>query len=220
MSRLRRRLRKRTCKTARRVLWRGEAGKSARRLLEDVGEAASDLPVIDARSYASLFRGFADEKAVRPAYGRHPRLAILGPLEARLQRFDLVVLGGLNEGEWPAQAPVDPWLSRPMRRILGLEQPERAISLAAHDFATLAAAPRVILTRSRKSRKARPRLPSRWLQRLMQLTRGLELEEKLRTSRDCPIAILHRRCTNHLSRRASGDLRRSRRSRLDRADFR
>jgi len=38
---------------------------------------------------------------VRTAFGRHPRLAILGPLEARLQRFDLVVLGGLNEGAWP-----------------------------------------------------------------------------------------------------------------------
>ena len=169
-------------------LWRNDAGKSAADMVKTLFEAASDLPVIDARSYASLFRGFADEKAVRPAYGRHPRLAILGPLEARLQRFDLVVLGGLNEGEWPAQAPVDPWLSRPMRRILGLEQPERAISLAAHDFATLAAGPRVVLTRSRKV-EGSPAVASRWLQRLMQLTRGLELEDKLRTSLSyCDIA--------------------------------
>lgn len=169
-------------------LWRNDAGKSAADMVKTLFEAASDLPVIDARSYASLFRGFADEKAVRPAYGRHPRLAILGPLEARLQRFDLVVLGELNEGEWPAQAPVDPWLSRPMRRILGLEQPERAISLAAHDFATLAAGPRVVLTRSRKV-EGSPAVASRWLQRLMQLTRGLELEDKLRTSLSyCDIA--------------------------------
>ena len=48
-----------------------------------------------------LFRNLAMKTPVRAAFGRHPRLAILGPLEARLQRFDLIVLGGLNEGTWP-----------------------------------------------------------------------------------------------------------------------
>ena len=33
-----------------------------------------------------------DTEAAR-RLGRHPRLAILGPLEARLQSFDLIVLG-------------------------------------------------------------------------------------------------------------------------------
>ena len=30
------------------------------------------------------------------------------------------VLGGLNEGTWPAEAATDPWLNRPMREALGL----------------------------------------------------------------------------------------------------
>lgn len=169
-------------------LWRGDAGRAAQTLVADFFVEAGGLPAIDSGSYASLFRGLAEEKAVRPAFGRHPRLAILGPLEARLQRFDLVVLGGLNEGSWPREAPVDPWLSRPMRRALGLEQPERAIGLSAHDFATLAAGPRVMLTRSRKV-EGSPAVASRWLQRLIQLTRGLKLEEQLSPARDyCAIA--------------------------------
>ena len=159
-------------------LWRGDAGHAAQVLIAELFVEADGIPSIDASSYAALFRALTEEKAVRPAYGRHPRLAILGPQEARLQRFDLVVLGGLNEGTWPQEAPVDPWLSRPMRRTLGLEQPERAIGLSAHDFATLAAGPRVMLTRSRKV-EGSPAVASRWLQRLIQLTRGLKLEGAL-----------------------------------------
>ncbi len=147
-------------------LWRGDAGRAAQTLVAELFVEANGIPSIDAGSYAALFRALTEEKAVRPAYGLHPRLSILGPLEARLQRFDLVVLGGLNEGTWPQEAPVDPWLSRPMRRTLGLEQPERAIGLSAHDFATLAAGPRVVLTRSRKV-DGSPAVASRWLQRLI-----------------------------------------------------
>jgi ATP-dependent helicase/nuclease subunit B len=62
-----------------------------------------------------------------------------------------------------------------MRETLGLEQPERAIGLAAHDFAGLAAGGEVLLTRAAKAEGA-PTIASRWLQRLMQLTGGLGLE--------------------------------------------
>jgi ATP-dependent helicase/nuclease subunit B len=168
-------------------LWNGDAGEAANALIVEISEAAADLPNIDASSYGALFRELAGERAIRPAYGRHPRLAILGPLEARLQSFDLVVLGGLNEGTWPPAAATDAWLSRPMRKALGLEQPERAIGLAAHDFATLAAAPRVILTRALKS-EGSPTIASRWLQRLVQLTKGLKLEAKL--AAEMPYAAL------------------------------
>jgi len=159
-------------------LWQGDAGEAAADLIEALARAGLDLPPIEPSSYAILFRQFAEERAIRPAFGRHPRLAILGPLEARLQHFDLVVLGGLNEGTWPQSASADPWLSRPMRQTLGLESPERAIGLAAHDFATLAAAPNVRLTRSLKA-DGTPTVASRWLQRLEQLTKGLGFESRL-----------------------------------------
>ncbi|HKD20565.1 MAG TPA: double-strand break repair protein AddB [Rhizomicrobium sp.] len=156
-------------------LWRGEAGTAAAELFAGLTTEARGLPAVEPASYAVFIRTLMEERAVRPAYGRHPRLQILGPLEARLQSFDVVVLGGLNEGTWPASVAADPWLSRPMRETLGLASPERAIGLAAHDFSMLAAGPRVFLTRALKADGA-PTVASRWLQRLKQLTDGLDLD--------------------------------------------
>ena len=104
-------------------------------------------------------------ETIRPRFGRHPRLAIWGPLEARLQRADLLVLGGLNEGSWPPAVETGPWINRPMRAALGLPQPERRIGLSAHDFASALAAERVLLTRAEREGGA-PTVPSRWLARL------------------------------------------------------
>ena len=165
------------------ALWRGDEGQAAAETLSKLLESAEDIPPIETSAYAPFFRARAEEASVRPPYNRHPRLAILGPLEARLQRFDLTILGGLNEGTWPRPAPADPWLSRPMRAAIGLESPERAIGLSAHDFASLAAAPEVILTRALKS-DGTPTVASRWLQRLKQLTRGLGVESALDASND------------------------------------
>ena len=162
-------------------LWRGDAGTAAATLVAALQDESVDLPTIEPGSYPVLFRALAEERAVRPAYGLHPRLAILGTQEARLQSFDVLVLGGLNEGAWPRAAAADPWLSRPMRTKLGLEPPERAIGLSAHDFATLAAGPRVVLTRALKS-EGSPTTPSRWLQRLLQLTKGLNLDAMLKSA--------------------------------------
>ena len=69
-------------------------------------------------------------------------MRIYGPLEARLQSVDRLVLGGLVEGVWPPETRADPWLSRPMRHELGLDLPERRIGLSAHDFAQALGAPR------------------------------------------------------------------------------
>jgi ATP-dependent helicase/nuclease subunit B len=166
-------------------LWAGQDGEAASELISELIRADVALPPIETSAYPSLFRMFAEERAVRPAYGSHPRLAILGPLEARLQHYDVIVLGGLNEGTWPQQPPADPWLSRPMRKALGFELPERRIGLAAHDFATLAAGPRVFLTRSLKSDGA-PTVASRWIERLKQLTKGLGLADRLKSPEPYP----------------------------------
>ncbi|MBV9419010.1 MAG: double-strand break repair protein AddB [Alphaproteobacteria bacterium] len=156
------------------ALWQAEAGEEMARFVEELIEAAAGdtIPPIEPSAYAALFRKLALTRAVRLNRSGHPRVAILGPLEARLQSFDTIVLGGLNEGTWPRIPGADPWFSRPMRLALGLEQPERAIGQSAHDFAMLAAGKRVVLTRALKAEGV-PTIPSRWLQRLTQLTTGL-----------------------------------------------
>ena len=116
-------------------LWREAAGETAARFCHELIDAAGDFPPLPGRHYPALFEALAAGVVVRPAYGRHPRLAIWGLVEARLQQADLVVLGGLNEGTWPGPAAHDPWMSRQMRREFGIAVPERAIGIAAHDFA-------------------------------------------------------------------------------------
>jgi ATP-dependent helicase/nuclease subunit B len=95
----------------------------------------------------------------------HPRLAILGLLEARLISPDLVIMGGLTEGSWPAQPDPGPWINRPMRAMLALTQPERSIGLTAHDFAQAFGAKELVLTWSRRV-KDQPAVASRWILRL------------------------------------------------------
>ncbi len=113
-----------------------------------------------------------------------PRIAILGPLEARLHRSDIVILGGLNEGAWPQRTRNDPWLNRPMKRDIGLDPPERRIGAAAHDFCQGLGASEVILSRAERSDGA-PTVASRWLQRLTTLigkdvTSGMRRRERYR----------------------------------------
>ncbi len=119
------------------ALWSGPAGRAAADFLAALeAEAPAGPATVDPDEIAPLLRTLLDEVAVRPAPGRgHPRLAIYGLIEARLQAADLFVLGGLNEGVWPGRPAPDPWLAPPIRAQLGLPGLERRIGVASHDFA-------------------------------------------------------------------------------------
>jgi ATP-dependent helicase/nuclease subunit B len=159
-------------------LWREAAGEMAASFCHELIDAARDLPPLAGRDYPALFEALVADVVVRPAYGRHPRLAIWGLLEARLQQADLVVLGGLNEGSWPGAPEEDPWMSRQMRRNFAIAVPERAIGIAAHDFVQAAGAPEVALTRAVRSEGV-PTTPSRWLLRLDAVLRAAGLDGRL-----------------------------------------
>ena len=146
-------------------LWAKEAGESLADFVAELAMAAADFPAIRGTDYPVLFEALLAGRVVRPRFGLHPRLQILGALEARLLQADLAVLGGLNEGSWPPAPPHDPWLSRPMRRDFGLQSPEVQIGLAAHDFALGFHGRQVVLTRAARAEGA-PTVPSRWLLRL------------------------------------------------------
>ncbi|MGZ9108938.1 MAG: double-strand break repair protein AddB [Micavibrio sp.] len=146
-------------------LWTGEDGEAAALFLSDLRDHAGDLPDIRADQYVPMLQTMMRGLSVRPAYGAHPRLMIMGPLEARMIQADLVILSGLNEGSWPPAAQADPWMSRPMRKSFGLPSPERGIGLSAHDFVQGFCAKEVILTRAERAGTS-PTIPSRWLQRL------------------------------------------------------
>ena len=152
-------------------LWRGDDGEVGASQLAQMQDGLSQITHDRPQDYAEIFSRLIADAVVRRRAPAHPRLSILGPLEARMQPADLVILGGLNEGVWPRDAAIDPFLSRPMRHALGLPSPERRIGLAAHDFAQLTAAPAAMMTRSVRS-SGKPAKPSRWIVRLKNILSG------------------------------------------------
>lgn len=152
-------------------LWSGHGGEAMSRLLAGLIEESQGLPPATPRGFADLLERLMEGETVRTGGATHPRLRILGAIEARLVRADRLIVAGLEEGVWPKGAPLDPFLSRPMRETLGLPPPERRVGLAAHDFAQAACAPEVILLHAER-RDGAPSVKSRWLWRLETLAKG------------------------------------------------
>jgi len=146
-------------------LWRDKDGEAAAAFIDELRDAATGYPAMGGRDYAGLMEVLISGRPVRPSFGLHPRLHILGLMEARLQQFDTVILAGLNEGTWPPAPAPDPWMSRPMRTRFGLPSPERQVGQAAHDFAHACGAHTLYLSRSERV-DGTPTVPSRWLLRL------------------------------------------------------
>ena len=150
------------------ALWTGPAGRAAAEFLAGYEEEADHGPArVDPAELPGLLRSLFDEIAIRaiPREGQHPRLAIYGPIEARLQTADLMIASGLNEGVWPGRPAPDPWLAPRIRSLLGLVGLEQRIGIAAHDLAQAMGAPRAILTRARRDASG-PTLASRFWLRL------------------------------------------------------
>ena len=161
------------------AVWAGAAGRAAATLVADLDQNL-DLGPSDfaAGDLLSVLRQLLGEQAVRPPYGGHPRIAIYGLIEARLQQADVLVLGGLNEGSWPGTAAADPWLSPRVRRVLGLAHPERRVGLAANDLAMALGAEEVVLTRSLRDARSAT-IASRFLLRLDAMTGRLDRDHRL-----------------------------------------
>lgn len=156
------------------ALWAGDAGRALARLFEALEPCRADLArlAVTPDDAAAFVEGLLADETVRPRVSRHPQLAIWGPLEARLQTADLLVMAGLNEGTWPAVPTPDPFLAPAIRRALDLPGLARRTGLQAHDFASGLGAPEVLLTRAIREGSA-PSVASRFWQRLRAATGGL-----------------------------------------------
>ncbi|MEH3066220.1 MAG: double-strand break repair protein AddB [Methylobacterium radiotolerans] len=133
--------------------------------------------------YATFFTSLARERKVAcSGEAPHPRLRILGLLEARLLSVDRVVLGGLDEGVWPVRTLTDSFLNRPMRERVGLNPPERRIGQMAHDFVQALGCRDAVITRALK-REGAPTVPSRLIQRLRALSGDVRWDSVLHAGR-------------------------------------
>ncbi|MFZ2997035.1 double-strand break repair protein AddB [Sphingobium sp.] len=146
------------------AIWAGHQGHAAADLFTEMEAAADEGPrQADMRGLSALLDIMLGGTSVRPPQGGHPRISILGLIEARLMQADLMILGGLNEGTWPGLPSPDPWLAPRIRRELGLPGQETRIGLSAHDFASALGAPHALITRARRG-SGGPAVASRlWL---------------------------------------------------------
>ena len=156
------------------ILWRGDDGEAAANFIADWYEKAEVLGEIDVKEYLGLWEAMAAGVMVRPKFGMHPRLRILGPIEARLTHFDTLIAGEVNEGVWPQAAASDPWMSRPMKKDFGFPLPEKAIGVSGLDFSLLMGAEEVFLTRAERV-QGTPMVKSRWWMRLETVLKALNL---------------------------------------------
>ena len=145
-------------------------------LMDEWSEAAVGNFPTALNEYAALFDDALAATRAPPASGGHPRLMILGLLEARLLSFDRVLLAGLDETVWPPAVETDAFLNRPMRAALGLSAPERRIGQTAHDFVSALGAREAILSRAKK-RGGQPTVASRFLQRMAAAAGPLAMKE-------------------------------------------
>ena len=147
-------------------IWKGATGRQLAELWEEF--TACDMSAIgcpDRVAVPAILAELFGRAVVRPPYGGHPRVAIFGLLEARMQQADLVICCGLNEGTWPQIAQPDPWLAPAIRRHLGLATLDRNIGLSAHDLSTALGTGHVLLTRAKRDRGG-PTVASRFLLRI------------------------------------------------------
>ena len=156
------------------ILWSGAPGAQASELLSELIREGSGFFVSRPREVRDILAQQITGCKVRTGGNTHPRLLVLGAIEARLVKADRLILAGLEEGVWPQAPDVDPFLSRPMRAKLGLPPPERRTGLSAHDFIQAASSPEAYLI-TRHRREGEPQVASRWLWRLQTLCEGAKV---------------------------------------------
>jgi ATP-dependent helicase/nuclease subunit B len=174
------------------AIWKGVAGRRLAEFVEEVSAQGLD-PLSDTEfaAYPDLLASLLADITIRPAFGRHPRVAIYGLLEARLQSADLLICAGLNEGSWPQLPQPDPWLAPHIRQKLEMPGLDRNIGLSAHDLASALGASEVVLTRARRDRSG-PTIASRFVLRLQAL-----FGDRLKIERD---ALRYARQLDHPKR--------------------
>lgn len=161
--------------------WRAEGGEILAEAVALLRGESRLLRHCDLRRAAAIIRHWLRALPVRGQAHEPLPIRILGLLEARLMRADVMVLAGLNEGVWPGAADCGPWLNRPMREALDMRQPEAQIGQTAHDFIQAFGNPEVKLLWSRRVGDA-PATPSRWILRLLMILKSADCHDAKRES--------------------------------------
>lgn len=156
-------------------LWQGDDGEQAAQFLTQILDSLREASAMNLHDLHDFILHLMEGLSVRPKFGIHPRIRLLGLAEARLQVADTLILAGLNEGSWPSDPGHNPWMSRPMIKDYGFPSPERALSQSAHDFIQGFCNQTVYLTRALSSDGALT-VPSRWVSRFKTIRETAKIE--------------------------------------------
>lgn len=117
---------------------RGEKGAAERN--ENVAELVALLvqqfegTTLHVKQWDELFAALCDSVRLRDGRKTHPRVQLLSPQEARLQRFDTLIVAQMNEGVWPEKARYhQEWLPPSAARWLELSEGNE-LNYALHDM--------------------------------------------------------------------------------------
>ena len=146
-------------------LWDGDIGVQMSQFLSTLLnelEAVKNHPALEGDIYRARGEDFPaflvfllQQVHYYPRRATSARIQILGPLEARLLRFDRAIIGGLNDGPacvFPPRQAADRLLSGSIRQAAGLNFPERKMGLVALDFIQIGCSPELFLTRALRER--------------------------------------------------------------------
>jgi len=147
------------------ILWQGEYAGELEEIRDTLEVAMSSFPPIAGKEYPAIFNSLLASRSVRRQHGVHPRVGILSPEKATHITADVVIIGGLNDDQWPLKPSPDPWLSPLMRARLNLSSPAHGVGTLHRFFWELASQKTVIMTRSLRVDGA-IQAPARCLRRL------------------------------------------------------
>lgn len=140
-------------------------------------EFAEEFGPLRAEDFATLLSECLAKPWRDVGLGAHPRIAMLTPVEARMQQFDRVVLANMQEGIWPSTPAPNPWLNLAASEALGLPGAAESISRTAHDVLMLASAGEVFLTYPKRDQGA-PTTRSRFIERVVTYLAAHGLDEQ------------------------------------------
>jgi len=156
-------------------LWHQNSGETTRKILNGLLTSGADTKPMTISEFSTIMNFILNTEKVRETVNAHPLIKFWGTLDARISNTDITILSGINEGTWPNTRNADHWLNRSMRKEAGLLSQERKVGLLAHDFQQGINNQNVIISRSKRVGDT-PSIPSRWLNRITNLLKGLGLE--------------------------------------------
>ena len=117
--------------------------------LVTMAEHLGDTPVSVADFAGMVLPMLAVLRVATPPRGA-VSVSVLSAMEARLMRFDRVIIPMMNYGVVPHPPAPEPWLTRQQYQDCAMPPPEETIGLSGHDFIALCHQSEVFLLRAEK----------------------------------------------------------------------